>query len=179
MVSAAAFKTINRPHNSIEVERCIDGIALFRSEFSGTLNLEVFILPGYNDMPAELALLKRAIKRIQPDLVQLNTLDRPGVISGIKVATQAELQAEPDFLKPARVEIIASSHDRKSIVGYRSDSESAIIETTKRRPCTPEDLATILGRHVNQINKYLGTLEQVQKIASVRQGRGLFYQLKE
>ena len=177
--SAVAFKTINRPHNSIEVERYIDGIALFRSEFSGTLNLEVFILPGHNDMPKELALLKIALKRIQPDLVQLNTLDRPGVISGIKAATQAELKAVADFFKPARVEIIAFLHDRKSIGAYRSDTESAIIETIKRRPCTPEDLATMLGRHVNEINKYLGTLEQAQKIASVRQGRGLFYQLKE
>jgi wyosine [tRNA(Phe)-imidazoG37] synthetase (radical SAM superfamily) len=177
--SAEALKTINRPHNSIEVERYIDGIALFRSEFSGTLNLEVFILPGYNDMPAELALLKRAIKRIQPDLVQLNTLDRPGVVPGIHAATQAELQAVADFFKPARVEIIASVHDRTSIGAYRSDTESALIETIKRRPCTAEDLATIIGCHVNEINKYLGTLEQVQKIASVRQGRGLFYQLKE
>jgi len=177
--SASALKTINRPHSSIEVERYIDGIALFRSEFSGTLNLEVFILPGYNDMPAELALLKKAIDRIDPDLVQINTLDRPGVVDGIRAAAHDDLLAVADFFKPARVEIIASVHDRKSIGSYRSDAESAIIETIKRRPCTPEDLATILGSHVNEINKYLGTLEDAQKIESVRQERGLFYQLKD
>ena len=177
--SAAALETINRPHRSIEMERYIDGIALFRSEFSGTLDLEVFIVPGYNDVPAELALLKRAIERIDPDQVQINTLDRPGVIAGIRAAAHGELRAVADFFKPARVEIIASVHDRKSIGSYRSDTESAIIETIKRRPCTPEDLATILGRHVNEINKYLGTLEDAQKIESVRQGRGLFYQRRD
>ena len=176
--SDSALQTINRPHNSIDVESYIDGLTLFRAEFAGTLNLEVFILPGYNDLPAELALLKRAIERIHPDLVQLNTLDRPGVIAGIHAATHKELQAIAEFLKPARVEIIASVQQRTSLDSYRSDIESAIIETIMRRPCTPEDLATILGRHINEINKYLGTLEEAQKIESVRQDRGLFYKTK-
>ena len=169
--SAETLTTVNRPHKAIDVERYVDGIALFRSEFSGRLNLEVFILPGYNDMVAELALLKGAIERIQPDLVQLNTLDRPGVITGIRAATQVELQAVADFFKPARVEIIATFHDRKSLGAYRSDAESAIIETIKRRPCTPEDLATILGSHVNEINKYLDTLESDKKIQHKREER--------
>lgn len=177
--SARALQTINRPHNSIKPERYIDGIARFRSEFTGTLNLEVFILPGYNDMPKELALLKESIHKIYPDLVQLNTLDRPGVVVGIRAATQKELQVISDFFKPVRVEIIAAVHKRKSVNSYRTDMESAIIETIMRRPCTPEDLAVILGSHVNEINKYLGTLEETQKIESVRQDRGLFYQIKD
>ena len=177
--SASALQTINRPHNSIDVESYIDGIALFRSEFSGRLNLEVFILPGHNDKLKELELLKGAIGRIDPDLVQLNTLDRPGVIAGIHAATPKELQTIAEFFKPFKVEIIAAALIRKSVGSYRTDIESAIIETIMRRPCTPEDLATILGCHVSEINKYLGTLEETKKIESVRQDRGLFYQAKK
>jgi wyosine [tRNA(Phe)-imidazoG37] synthetase (radical SAM superfamily) len=177
--SASALQTINRPHNSIDVESYIDGIALFRSEFAGRLNLEVFILPGHNDKLKELALLKGAIGRIDPDLVQLNTLDRPGVIAGIHAATPKELRTIAEFFKPFKVEIIAAALIRKSAGSYRTDIESAIIETIMRRPCTPEDLATILGCHVSEINKYLGTLEETKKIESVLQDRGLFYQAKK
>lgn len=173
--SARALQAVNRPHNAIEVENYINGIVRFRAEFTGTLNLEVFILPGYNDMPEELALLKAAVHRIQPDLVQLNTLDRPGVVAGIRAATPEEIQVVSAFFKPLRVEIIADVHKRKSVDSYRTDMESAILETIARRPCTPEDLAVILGSHVNEINKYLGPLEETQKVESVRQGRGVFY----
>lgn len=175
--TASVLQAINRPHGSIDVQTYINGLALFRSEFTGIFNLEVFVLPGHNDARAELELLKRAIQIINPDLVQLNTLDRPGVIAGIHAASQKDLQKIAEFFKPLKTEIIAASQ-RKTVSSYRNDMESAIMETIVRRPCTVEDLATILGSHISEINKYLGVLEESKKIESVMQDRGLFYQLK-
>ena len=40
------------------------------------------------------------------------------------------------------------------------------------------DLEKILGMHVNEINKYLGTLEESGKIETVEQDRGTFYQIR-
>jgi wyosine [tRNA(Phe)-imidazoG37] synthetase (radical SAM superfamily) len=176
--SAAALGTINRPHSSIDTGAYIDGIVAFRNEFQGKLALEIFILPGCNDTLEELIALKAAVERINPDVVQLNTLDRPGVVSSIHAATQGELEQIADFFKPFPVEVIAAAPKRKGIDSYRSDMESAILETVVRRPCTLEDLATILGSHVNEINKYLGALEEAGKIEPVRQERGLFYQAR-
>jgi len=176
--SSSALQTINRPHNSIDVESYIEGLALFRSEFTGIFNLEVFILPGHNDTYEELAALKDAIEKINPDLVQLNTLDRPGVVAGIHAATQKDLKKIVEFFKPYNTAIIAASPKRKTVSSYRNDMESAILETIMRRPCTLEDLATFLSCHVNEINKYLGELEEAKKIESVRQERGIFYQMR-
>lgn len=47
-----------------------------------------------------------------------------------------------------------------------------------RRPCTFDDLHHFIGIHVNEINKYLGTLEANNKIETVRLERGVFYELK-
>lgn len=65
------------------------------------------------------------------------------------------------------------------IQSFRSDIESTILETIARRPCTLDDLAKILGLHVNEINKYLDVLEADAKIESVQQERGFFYQLNK
>lgn len=176
--STNALHTINRPHDSISVESYINGLITFRKEFTGKLNLELFILPGCNDSPEELGFLKDAINRIKPDLVQLNTLDRPGVVAGIHAASREELDRIADFFKPHVVEVIAAAPKRKGLNSFRSDIEAAILETVLRRPCTLEDLATILNSHVNEINKYLGALEEAQKIESVREDRGIFYQAK-
>jgi DNA-binding IclR family transcriptional regulator len=55
--------------------------------------------------------------------------------------------------------------------------ESAILETIARRPCTLDDLHRLLGIHVNEINKYLGTLETEGKITTQSLERGVFYEL--
>jgi len=35
----------------------------------------------------------------------------------------------------------------------------------------------ILGIHINEINKYLAVLEEEKKIETIRQERGVFYQI--
>jgi len=173
------FEKINLPASDLKIEEYIQGLVDFKREFSGIVWLEVFILPGYNDSIEELAGLKKAIERINPDRVQLNTLDRPGILQHIKAATYEELNLIMDFWQLPHMEIISKAPERKNMAAYRTDVESAILGTIARRPCTIDDLARILGTHVNEINKYLDILENEGKIISTRRERGLFYQVKE
>jgi len=172
------FKKINRPAAGLTIDKYIEGLIQFRKEFKGKIWLEVFILPDYNDNETEFEELKKAILKISPDLIQLNTLDRPGTIADLRAATRRELQRVIEFWKLDNIEIIAASPERKNIQSYRKDAESVILETISRRPCTLDDLAKILGMHPNEINKYLDVLEADGLIESVRLERGVFYQNK-
>ena len=175
----AVFEKINRPPKDLKIDKYIQGLIDFRKEFKGKIWLEIFILPDYNDSANELKELKKIILKINPDSVQLNTLDRPGTEPNLRGATRQELQRIVDLWKLDYVKIIASSPERKNIQSYRNDIETAIIETIVRRPCTLDDLTKILGIHINEINKYLDVLEADKKIETVRQGRGVFYQKKD
>jgi len=177
--SDIAFQKINRPFNTLKVEDYINGLVEFRNEYSGKIWLEVLIIPDYNDDKENLIKLKEAFLKINPDSIQLNTLDRPGIIDGLRAMSRQELQKIVDFWNLDNVEIIAAAPERKDIKSYRSDTESAILETIFRRPCTLDDLKKILGLHINEINKYLDVLEADKKIESVRQERGLFYHIKK
>jgi len=172
----SSFQEINRPCAEINLDNYIKGIADFQKSYTGKLALEILILPGVNDSREDLAALKQACDTILPDVVQLNTLDRPGAVSDISAATPERLLEIQTFLGKDRVEIIAAVTQRKGTKAYRKDMESAILETIHRRPCTPEDLASILGTHINDINKYLSVLELEGTIESLRQERGIFYQ---
>ncbi len=169
------FQKINRPSGDLKIENYLKGLIDFRTEFKGKIWLEVFILPGYNDDEHELGELKNVILKLNPDSVQLNTLDRPGTVADVRGATRAELQRVKDLWHLDNVEIIAASPDRKKMQAYRKDTETAIIETISRRPCTLGDLHQILGLHINEINKYLDVLEVDNKIESISQERGIFY----
>ncbi len=170
-----AFRKVNRPWHKLDLSEYIQGIIDFRNEYPGKIWLEVLIIPGLNDSRENLEALKTVFLKVKPDEIQLNTLDRPGTVENIRAATRSELQRIVDFWNLPEVKIIASAPDRKKIVSYRSDTESAILETIKRRPCTLEDLHKILGIHINEINKYLDVLEHENQIKSVREKRGLFY----
>ncbi|MDY0103639.1 MAG: radical SAM protein [Lentimicrobium sp.] len=176
-VSEAVFQKINCPAEGLKVADYIQGLIDFRHEFKGEIWLEVFILPGYNNSPEELALLKKTIQEISPNSVQLNTLDRPGTVSNLKPASHEELQQIVNDWNLPNVMIIAASKERKKSQSYRDDVEAVILETISRRPCTLDDLANITGLHVNEINKYLDVLNGTGTIETEEQERGVFYQI--
>lgn len=176
--SDLCFRKINRPFHSLTIKNYIQGLVDFRKEYTGTIWLEVFILPEYNNNKEELLSLKKALKKINPDSIQTNSLDRPGTVADLKKADQQQLQEIVDLWNLDTVEIIAAAPERKKIKSYREDIETAILETISRRPCTLDDLTKILGLHINEINKYLDVLEKNDKIKTVRQPRGVFYRIK-
>jgi wyosine [tRNA(Phe)-imidazoG37] synthetase (radical SAM superfamily) len=174
----SSFRKINQPVPGLNMRSYIQGLVDFRKEYSGEIWLEILIIPGYNNNKENLEALKAAFKKIKPERIQLNTLDRPGNLSELKAANRKELQEIVDYWKLGNVEIIAAAPERKEVKSYRKDMESAILGTISRRPCTLDDLTRILGLHVNEINKYLDVLENEDKIEAVRQERGLFYQVR-
>lgn len=177
--SQEIFEKIDRPNSNLKIENYIQGLIELKKEYQGKIWLEVFILKNYNDSKEELDLLKKAILKINPDSVQLNTLDRPGTVADLIPLSKNELQKIVDSWKLPKVEIIASAPERTAIESYSGDIETAILETIARRPCTLDDLHTFLGMHRNEINKYLGPLEANNKIVTVNLERGTFYELKE
>ena len=177
-VGQAVFEKINRPQAQLSVDNYIQGLVDLRKEYKGKIWLEILFLKGYNDFEDELIRLKKAIQEIKPDSIQLNTLDRPGTVDGLIPLSKHELQQIIDFWDLQNTEIIANPIERTTIESYRSDVESAILETIARRPCTLDDLFHLLGIHVNEINKYLGTMETEGKIISKSLERGVFYELK-
>jgi wyosine [tRNA(Phe)-imidazoG37] synthetase (radical SAM superfamily) len=171
------FRMINRPQKDLNLKTYLDGLITFGKEFKGKIWLEVFILPGYNDSHDELDALKSVIEGIKPDSVQLNTLDRPGTVAGLRRASNDQLEHIVKYWNLGNVEIIASSPDRRHIGSFREDLESTIVATISRRPCTLNDLVEILDVHRSEINKYLDVLEAEHRIETIRAERGIFYHI--
>ena len=172
----SAFRRINRPRKEFTLEQYVQGLIDFKRECRGEFWLEVLILPGYNDDHENILALKKAIHAIGPDRIQLNTLDRPGVMDELRPASREQLEAIAQQLNGGRVEIVLPASLREKTVAYRTDVETAILETINRRPCTIEDLQQILGIHDSEIKIYLGTLEKSGQVETNRLKRGTFYQ---
>ncbi len=176
--SDAVFKKVNRPLPKLKIHVVIDGLVELRKEFAGKLWLEIFIIPGLNDTDEEINLLRKAIHRIRPDEIQLNTLDRPGTDDWVQSASKETLIKIAEKLD-WKTEIIANFQKREQLASYSTDIESALLQTIKRRPCTVDDLSAALGLHPNEINKYIEALLEREQIRSVVMERGIFFRLVE
>ena len=179
-VSKKGFARINRPDQKLEIHKLVRGIETFAKEYNGKLWLEVLILPGINDGKSDILLLRDAIKKINPDLVQINTLDRPGTVLDIKPASKSDLEKVIQTIGFPNIEIIAKVDGQIKAGIQREDVKAAIIETIHRRPCTKKDLLQILGVEKQVIDNNITLLEKEKKIIGKTLERGVFYQtLKE
>lgn len=169
------FRKINRPSPHLKVDKIIEGLIQLRKEYRGKLWLEIFIVPGMNDTEQELTALKQAIDKIEPDQIQLNTVDRPGPVPTLRAATRQELENVIDFWQIEKAAIIAEVPEHKESFPYRKDTASAILGTIARRPCTLKDLSEILGLPTGEVKKNIDSLQTEKKIKVVKQKRGLFY----
>ena len=72
-VDLEIFKRIDRPHDGIKLNEIIDGLVALRKEFHGQIWLEVMLVSGVNDDFSHIEELNKAIQRINPDKIQLNS----------------------------------------------------------------------------------------------------------
>jgi wyosine [tRNA(Phe)-imidazoG37] synthetase (radical SAM superfamily) len=161
------FKKINRPHPSIKVSDLISGLIALRKEYSGPIWLEIFIIAGLNDSEEELESLSKAINRIQPDKVQLNSLDRPGAEFWVKPAGTRVLREVQRFLSErvdVPVEIIARIPSDKDELMIPPEIEGIIAKIINDHPSTVEEIAKASELHINEVSHYLRQLHLEHKI---------------
>lgn len=105
--SEEEYRIINRPVAGETLEKLVAGLADFRRHFRRRMALEIFLVPGVNDSDASLARFVRLVGSIAPDAVQLNSLDRPGVLETLRPAPPETLRRFADALAPVtEVEIV-------------------------------------------------------------------------
>ncbi len=149
------WRAINRPLPEQSLAQMIEGLEALRREYRGRIWLEIMILKGLNDTEEELSALRRVIKRLAPDKVQLNTAVRPVVVDVAQPLTLEEMQDIASFLG-AGAEVIASSS--RPVSAETAVSDARFLEMLARRPMTAPDLAQVLGLPLDLVQERLERL---------------------
>ena len=142
------FEKINRPHPSLRIEKIIDGLIKFRKEFKGQIWLEIMLVKGVNDSPAEIKKLKEAAARINPDKIQLNTVVRPPAEKTARPLTPEEMNKIKEFFGE-KAEVVASFR-KKEREKAPQDIAEAILAIVRRRPVSLEELSLEIQKLLQQ-----------------------------
>ena len=174
-VSKTVYETINRPEDSLEIDRVIQGIVDFRERFRGQIWIEILYCRGINDDRSEVAKMKEVLEKINPDRIQLNTVYRPPAEDFASPLDEERLREIGENFG-AKATVINPYRGDKSL-GRKGEVEAHIIDALKRRPLTAEDMAEILGLHPQEAIKYLKVLLDDKRIRHRLHGRRSFYEI--
>lgn len=168
----ASYGWLNRPHPDLDFRQLIGGQKAFRNEFMGELWIEVFIVPGMNSIPSDVAKIASLADLLKPDRIHLNTAVRPPAEDFVVPLSRERLASLGNLFRPP-AEVIA---EYKNKGGFEiQGNEEAIISMLRRRPCTAGDITRAFGMHLNEASKYLANLLRQGRIRTERISRSLYY----
>ena len=176
----ASFRKVNRPAKCIAgLDRIISGLEQFSQEFNGQVWLEVLLVKNMNDAPGDIEALKKAIGRVKPTRVQLNTVARPPYESfaePLNKERMLEIKQRIEEVFDGPVDVLAGieekpfseaeAGDRKPVQVDQRSAEGEIINMLRRRPCTVADIAKTLGMKKENV---AGVLEDMEKEGAIIQ----------
>ena len=131
----ASFERIARPHASLRLDAILEGYRRFRSLFRGRLHLEVFVVPGINDQPEQMARIARLTIPFRPDVIQLNTLDRPPADSLVQTISSETLAQLAPLFSPV-AEIPACHPSGVSTASADLPDTDSLVALIRRHPAS-------------------------------------------
>ncbi|MEW6266340.1 MAG: radical SAM protein [Thermodesulfobacteriota bacterium] len=167
------FRRLNRPAAGLDLSEYIEGLIAFRQGYKGRVWLEILLVSGVNDGPEELAALKAVVDRLEPDLVQLNTVYRPPAYDGAKALSAEALAGAADFFGPLAEPVTAFKRGRNA--EQTGETEKDILALLARRPCTAQDVSHALGLDLTRVLPLLRGLTRSGRVLAETHNRETFY----
>ena len=177
----ATFKKINRPAEEFDFSLLINSFRRFHQLSDAKFVLEIFIVPGINDTSESLAGFAEAVKYINPDKVQLNSLDRPGAESWVPKMTEEAMKRVKEKLNgTVEIEVVGKfiPSESASLAEHEAEYQNIdqkILDLIARRPATIDDFKVSMGHSEDTLRKVLNRLTEKQLIVSEKRDRGVFY----
>jgi wyosine [tRNA(Phe)-imidazoG37] synthetase (radical SAM superfamily) len=157
--TAATFEKVNRPVRGVDFVGMREGLVQTAQESANQIWLEVMLVAGVNDSETELVAIREIVRRICPDKLQINTVDRPSH-SGDALPVSAEKLSEACRILGHNAEVIAGGTIATKEGRRWQQIEDELLRLLSRRPCTASDIVSVSGLNRLEVEKYLRSLVQ-------------------
>ncbi len=168
----ASFARVNRAHPSLDFDAMVAGLRALRTEHDGAIWMEVFLMAGINDAPADVKRIAALARGIGPDRIQLNTVVRPPADRSAVAVTAEALQALAPHFEP-QAEVIAGFTGTPPQAAPLSPA--TVVSMLARRPCTAADIAVSFGLAADAAAALLGGLLADNRITAEPRENGVYY----
>jgi wyosine [tRNA(Phe)-imidazoG37] synthetase (radical SAM superfamily) len=168
------YRQVNRPHDSLEFARIVEGLKAFCKEYRGRVWLEVMLINKINDDPQHIEMLKRIIDYTAVEKVQLNTVVRPPAEKTALPVAGTELLSI-SRLFGHRCEVIAGKGQKQAARAGGEDWQESVLAMLKRRSLSIDDIVSATGVSASIARAGMKGLTEERKVRAVTLGRRRFY----
>ncbi len=166
-VSSKCFKKLDRTNNEVDCTKIVDGMISFRKIYDKELVCELLIVKDLNDNDEEIMLLNDAFTKIQPNRIDIGTIDRPPAYNVQPVSFEVLSYIANKFTNLSVN--IAHKNRPKQIQSFNQDE---IVGLLTMRPLTKDDIDNTFDNNSKNI---LNSLVKNQVISVINSGGVEFY----
>ena len=167
--SEKCFKKLDRVNSSVDCSKIVDGMVEFRALHKKQLIIEILFVKNLNDNDTEIEELHKALQRVQPNRIDVGTIDRPPAYD-VEAISYDKLVSIANIFSNLPVTI---AHKNK-IVNKQSYSEDEILTLLARRPLTKDDVENIFDENTIVV---LNELINSDKIVAINNNNVVFYKI--
>ena len=167
------FRKLDRPSKSVSLQAIKEGMLAFKKIFNGDLIIEILIVKNLNDNLEEIEELNQFLLTLQPDRIDIGTIDRPPAYS-IQAVNYEELR-ELSLGFDASLPIVITAKAPKEGLKYNYSKED-LLQTLVRRPLTKEDIELLFTQ---ESKERLQELLEQGEVVKVPSSNTIFYRTKE
>ncbi len=171
--TSKCFRKLDRPSKSVSLQAIKEGMLAFKKIFNGELIIEILIVNDLNDNLEEIEELNQFLLTLQPDRIDIGTIDRPPAynIQPVNYEKLRELSLGFDASLP----IVITAKAPKEGLKYNYSKED-LLQTLARRPLTKEDIELLFTQEAKE---WLQELLEQGAVVEVPSSNTIFYRTKE
>ena len=172
------FRMINRPHKDITLEKLIEGLKIFRTEYKGEIWLEVMIIKEKNSNLQTISQIKDIIRDFKADKIYINVPIRPPAESWVEIPSSFDLHEAQKILNAENIahyeEILIES------VNKEASSDEIILEITERHPLREDQILSLFPNLTEkEVLKTLKEMKKNQKIEDIIYNKRKFWKIRK
>ena len=167
--SEKCFKKLDRVNSSVDCTKIVDGMVEFRNIYKKQLIIEVLFVKTLNDNDTEIEQIYKALKRINPNRIDIGTIDRPPAYDVESISYEKLIDIANTFNNLP----VTLTHKNK-IVNKQAYNKNEILTLLSRRPLTKEDVENIFDENtILELNRLI----KLDKITKINNNNVIFYKI--
>jgi len=144
--SPSIWEKINRPHGSLRLNKIINGLIKFASEFSGELVTETMLVKNINTSFGSLRKTAEVISKINPSTAYIIVPTRPPAESFVQAPDEERINAAYQIFSEFKINAELLTHYEGAEFSYTHDVQKELLSILAVHPMRIDAVKVLLNK---------------------------------
>jgi len=175
-VSEDIWKKIDRPHKDLNLNKILEGIRIFSSEFKGELFTETLFIKSINDREEEIEKIGEFLKEVKPSIAYIGYPTRPPAEKWVEIPDERKIDFAYIVFKDKKINVKVMEKKEEKF-GYTGDLTKDILSIVSVHPMSRKEIEQFINENKGDV-KIIGSLIERNEIEEVEYKSEKYYRRK-